>query len=244
MGAAQEDSVQGAEAQSQEPQLKVRSSRPSAVPGWMARILDQSAVAGEIETPAGTVVRVGHGAPLFRVRFRRNDLMSRPQDEFSLGRAYVNGEIDLEGDMLALLEARSQLADRFRLWHWLRSAIDLLSPATRVNKKVIDAHYTLGNDFYLSFLDSRYRFYSQCLFASDDEPLEDAAEHKLETTFRALRLRPRHAPAGHRSRLGWDFSILLSKRRSYDRTDLVRRFLQLHFQSYHAPAPPGPDLVA
>jgi cyclopropane-fatty-acyl-phospholipid synthase len=190
MGAAQEDSVQGAEAQSQEPQLKVRSSRPSAVPGWMARILDQSAVAGEIETPAGAVVRVGNGAPLFRVRFRRNDLKSRPEDEFSLGRAYVNGEIDLEGDMLALLEARSQLADRFRLWHWLRSAIDLLSPATRVNKKVIDAHYTLGNDFYLSFLDSRYRFYSQCLFASDDEPLEDAAEHKLETTFRALRLRP------------------------------------------------------
>jgi cyclopropane-fatty-acyl-phospholipid synthase len=65
-----------------------------------------------------------------------------------------------------------------------------LTPATRMNKKVVDRHYTFGNDFYFNFLDSRYRFYSHCLFEHDNESLEQAAERKLQTTFQALDLRP------------------------------------------------------
>lgn len=165
----------------------------TTLPAWLQRIISQLDVPGEIETPGGEVLRFGasHGQPRFRIRFLRDDLLRRPQDEFSLGRAYVNGEIELVGDMLALLEARSQLADRFRMWPWLRFLLNLwLKPVTRANQQAIEHHYTLGNEFYFSFLDTRYRFYSQCLFARDDETLEQAAEHKLETTWHALGLRP------------------------------------------------------
>jgi cyclopropane-fatty-acyl-phospholipid synthase len=46
------------------------------------------------------------------------------------------------------------------------------------------------DDFYHSFIDTRYHFYSHGLFEAEGESLEEASEHKLETMFRALRLEP------------------------------------------------------
>ncbi len=39
-------------------------------------------------------------------------------------------------------------------------------------------------------MDAKYRFYSQCLFRTDDETLEQAAEHKLESMWNGLQLEP------------------------------------------------------
>ena len=61
---------------------------------------------------------------------------------------------------------------------------------SRENQFAILAHYQLGDDFYLSFIDNRWRFYSHGLFHHDDESLEDASEHKLERMYASLRLRP------------------------------------------------------
>lgn len=175
---------------SPEPQIRIASRAPS-LPRWISTVLDKLSVPGEFETASGQVFPFGQGAPQFRVKFRNNSLLRAPQDELSLGRAYVNGEIDLEGDMLALLDARSELSDRLRIWNAVRHFVERwLVPVKSLNRKVIDRHYTLGNDFYFSFLDTRYRFYSHCLFHHDNEELEQAAEHKLETTFNALRLQP------------------------------------------------------
>jgi cyclopropane fatty-acyl-phospholipid synthase-like methyltransferase len=158
---------------------------------WLRRLIEDSNLPGEIETPSGQVIQLGALKPRFRVRFHRETLLKTPQDEFSLGQAYVNGDVDIDGDMLAVLDARDRLSNRFRVRPWVRFAADLfLRPATRVNKKAITDHYALGDDFYLTFIDRRYRFYSHCIFESDDETLEQAAEHKLESMFRALDLRP------------------------------------------------------
>jgi cyclopropane-fatty-acyl-phospholipid synthase len=175
---------------SAEPQIAIASPAPS-LPRWISGIVDKLTVPGEFETASGQVFSFGQGAPQFRVKFRSDSLLHMPQDELSLGRAYVNGEIDLEGDMLALLDARSQLTEHFRIWSSIRHFVERwLVPVQNLNRQVIDRHYTLGNEFYFSFLDTRYRFYSHCLFHRDDEELEEAAEHKLETTFNALRLQP------------------------------------------------------
>lgn len=160
-------------------------------PNWFEKLFADLQVPGEIEMPGGRVAAFGCGAPRFRITVHDKGLLRRPHDEFSLGQAYVQGKIDLEGDMLAMLQARKQLGDRFRAGRWLRFITDLfLMPATRMNKKVIDRHYTFGNDFYFNFLDSRYRLYSHCLFERDDESLEQAAERKLQTTFQTLDLHP------------------------------------------------------
>ena len=160
-------------------------------PSWLEKLFQELDVPGEMEFPDGNVLSVCRGAPRFRITVHSRDLLRRPQDELSLGQAYVDGELDVEGDMLAILEVRKQLVDRFRIGEWLRFVTDLLfTPVARSHKKVIDRHYTFGNDFYFYFLDSAYRFYSQCLFEHDDESLEQAAERKLERTFQALDLAP------------------------------------------------------
>ena len=163
----------------------------NGIASWLRCLIDDFNISGELETPSGQVIRLGVHEPRFRVKVHREALLKTPQDEFSLGRAYVKGEIDIDGDMMAVLDLRARLADRLRLRAWFGFAADLfLHSATQVNKKAITDHYTLGNDFYLTFIDQKYRFYSHCIFKSDDETLEDAAEHKLESMFRALDLQP------------------------------------------------------
>jgi cyclopropane-fatty-acyl-phospholipid synthase len=164
---------------------------PGKVARWLRRLTKDLDIPGEIEAPSGHVIRLSALPPRFRVKFHRKDLLKTPQDELSLGQAYVNRDVDIEGDMLALLDARAGLPNRFRLPSLLRFAKDLfLHTPTRVNKRAITDHYTLGNDFYLTFIDHRYRFYSHCIFESDEETLEEAAEHKLQSMFRALDLQP------------------------------------------------------
>lgn len=158
---------------------------------WLQRLTEGANIRGRIKTSSGMVLQLSPEEPLFEVTFHREDLLKTVQDEFSLGQAYVNGHIDIEGDILAMLEARDALRERFRLLPSFRFAKNLfLRSATSVNQEAITDHYTLGDDLYLTFIDRKYRFYSHCIFESDDETLEQAAEHKLETMFRALELRP------------------------------------------------------
>jgi cyclopropane-fatty-acyl-phospholipid synthase len=145
----------------------------------------------EVVLPSGETLRFGADPPKFRLAFRSERALRGTFDELSLGRAYIEGEIDVEGDFSHVIELRSRLQDRRRLGPLLRFLVDLyLVAPTRVNRRAIDHHYTLGDDFYLSFLDTRYHFYSQGLFHSETETLEEASEHKLETLFAGLRLKP------------------------------------------------------
>src|SRR5689334_12897897 len=164
---------------------------PARAPSWFEKLFQGLQIPGEIELPDGRVAGFGEGAPRFRITVHSGKILRRPHDEFSLGQAYVNGQLDLDGDMLAILEVRKQLADRFRMGAWMRFMTALfLMPATRAHKKAVESHYTLGNDFYLHFLDSVGRFYSHCLFERDDETLEQAAVNKLDRTYQALELHP------------------------------------------------------
>jgi len=172
-------------------------SREATAPAAMNRrerlfagLVERSGVPCELALPGGRVARFGAEAPRFRVVVRSERALRR-LDELSLGRAYVEGDLDLEGDLLALFEVREALTAGVPLAERLRFLGQLfLLPATWVNRRAIDHHYTLGDDFYLSFIDSRYRFYSHCLFQSAEETLEEAAEHKLETMVRCLGLSP------------------------------------------------------
>jgi len=75
----------------------------------------------------------------------------------------------------------------FMLKMWLRM---LFSNPINLNRDSIAKHYSFGNDFYLTFLDRNYHLYSHCLFQTDTESLEEAAEHKFETMAKALNLKP------------------------------------------------------
>jgi cyclopropane-fatty-acyl-phospholipid synthase len=152
--------------------------------------LDELGTPCELVLPTGRVSSFGRGPAEFRIVLRNELPLRQPITDWSLARAYVNGDIDVEGDVIAALDLRDRLAFAVPVGQLLRLAADLLLPATVANTRAIDFHYSLGDDFYLTFLDSKYHFYSQCRFQSEDETLEQAAEHKLESMWSALDVQP------------------------------------------------------
>ena len=144
----------------------------------------------ELVLPGGETLAFGVGAPEFRIVVRNELPLTLPLSDRSLARAYVRGDVDVEGDLMSLLGLRDLLPFEISVSQVVRLATELFLPPSLANARAIEFHYSLGDDFYLAFLDRKYNFYSQCLFHSDDESLEEAAEHKLESMWTALDLRP------------------------------------------------------
>lgn len=161
------------------------------VKSFLDDVVEKSETSCEVEFSSGEVMRFGNGAAKFFVKLHSDKPLRHIMSEFYLGKAYVEGEFDIEGDMMSMLELRQHLKGKTKISILLKFLNYLfLKPASFVNKRAVAAHYSFGDDFFLAFMDKKYRFYSQCLFHSDDETLEQAAEHKLESMCHALQLKP------------------------------------------------------
>lgn len=163
------------------------------VPRPLAELTDalrQLSIPCALVLPGEQVRTFGDGAPRFRILVRNELPLITPLSDSSLARAYVNGDIDVDGDLMSLLGLRDVLRFEIPMSQLLRLAAQLFVPPTRANARAIEHHYSLGDDFYLTFLDRKHHFYSQCLFHSDDETLEQAAEHKIERMWSALDVQP------------------------------------------------------
>jgi cyclopropane-fatty-acyl-phospholipid synthase len=140
-------------------------------------------------------------------------------DELGLGRAYVAGELDVEGDIYALLQLRDRLGDEaagekihlgFGAAGWLRTVraarrlgiIGRPLPAPpeeatlrgrrhdpRRDAAAIAHHYDVGNEFYRLILGPSMT-YSCAYFEGPDTTLEGAQQAKYELVCRKLGLQP------------------------------------------------------
>jgi cyclopropane-fatty-acyl-phospholipid synthase len=141
----------------------------------------------------------------------------RPRSEAALARLYLNGDIDVEGDIFGILPVgRSILA---RKWSWrdmaalgvgvvrLPVATDRGAAAPHEDASLLEAglrgkphsqrrdrtavahHYNVSNRFFSLFL-GRHMAYSCAIFARPDEELDAAQLRKLDTICRKLRLQP------------------------------------------------------
>jgi cyclopropane fatty-acyl-phospholipid synthase-like methyltransferase len=168
--------------------------RPSKTPRAMRtleRALEGSGIPCEFVLPSGESLQFGDETPDFRLVVRSWRALRRGLDEFALGRAYVEGDVDVEGDLQAALRMRAQLRNAVSSTPLIKFWLSMLGRIpVRLNRRWIARHYQYGDDFYLPFLDRRYRLYSHGLFTSDHESLEDGCERKLQTMFEALALRP------------------------------------------------------
>jgi cyclopropane-fatty-acyl-phospholipid synthase len=107
-----------------------------------------------------------------------------------LAKSYVEGEIDLEGNFRDVLRVGESLVARqhsvYRLrrhaWKWWRHS-------RAADRRSIEHHYDVGNDFYALWLD-RNRVYSCAYFRQPDDTLDLAQEQKLDHICRKLRLKP------------------------------------------------------
>jgi cyclopropane-fatty-acyl-phospholipid synthase len=147
----------------------------------------------EVRIAGRPTLRFGKEEPAFTIAAHNDAGLSAilSGDENRIAEAYMAGALDLDGDMLALYGLRNSLRDRHPLLHlwWVRLQPWLFGQVAR-DKKWIAEHYDYDQDFYLLFLDQRFRAYSQGIFANQNEPLEEAIERKLEFALHSLRIKP------------------------------------------------------
>jgi cyclopropane-fatty-acyl-phospholipid synthase len=129
-----------------------------------------------------------------RVELRLNDAASaryflKPSMS-SLGEAFVEGHIDVDGDVreiVAIAEHLSRVGDedqgRGKLPSWLARH------TRKSDRKAIEYHYDVSNEFYSLWLDPRM-VYSCAYFRTGDEDLETAQVQKLDHICRKLMLAP------------------------------------------------------
>jgi cyclopropane-fatty-acyl-phospholipid synthase len=135
-------------------------------------------------------------------------------NELGLGRAYVSGDIDLDGDLfdvvVAFRDAKPEIGEAGRAWRVLPSAViaakrvgalgrPLPPPpeearlrgwrphSLRRDADAIGHHYDVGNDFYRLVLGATMT-YSCARFAQPDATLDDAQHAKHDLVCRKLGL--------------------------------------------------------
>jgi cyclopropane-fatty-acyl-phospholipid synthase len=153
--------------------------------GRFARQFDDSAVSFQVTLPDGSVQLFGKGAPSFVVTLKNNQALRAlaSLDEGRIGDAYLAGDLDIEGDMLAPFALRGEMKD-FHLvttvWRFLQP---LLFGQIHTNKHAIAAHYDIDPEFFLSFLDPKTPCYTQGVYESADETLDVATLRKFDYCF-------------------------------------------------------------
>ena len=179
---------------------KVPGGRPIGLRFW-----DGSELPAPAPPPGGgPVVLVNSPQAITRILHERNEL--------GFGRAWVTGELDVEGDVWEAfnlsLRFRGLSLDRGDLWEALRAtrrlgALKLREPAPpatearlpgrmhslRRDQAAITHHYDVSNRFYELVLGPTM-VYSCAYFADPDESLDAAQTRKLDLVCRKLQLAP------------------------------------------------------
>jgi cyclopropane-fatty-acyl-phospholipid synthase len=139
----------------------------------------------------GDTVYVGSGDPVATLRFRDrralHHLLRAP--ELGFGEGYTDGSIEVDGDLVALVDA-AYVREVHPVVNWLLFQPRRARPNTLSGSRDnIHRHYDLGNDFYRLWLDERM-VYTCAYFPTPDATLEDAQMAKMHHVSRKVALRP------------------------------------------------------
>jgi cyclopropane-fatty-acyl-phospholipid synthase len=139
----------------------------------------------------GTVEKFGNGDPFFTIVIRNERAYRRLlwNPSMSLGECYMDGDIDFEGDMGMLSRLAVSTVENIPATAVLRSLRAPFRNAKRVERKNIQHHYDIGNDFYKMWLDDSMT-YTCAYFHSETDSLETAQRNKREHIHRKLNLQP------------------------------------------------------
>lgn len=114
-----------------------------------------------------------------------------------IGEAYVDGKVEIEGSMRALMQAAVGILPESpaeekktgMLLRWVQRLRSLWRHTLERDARQIEFHYDLSNDFYALWLDP-HRVYSCAYYRTPDMGLAQAQEAKLDHICRKLRLQP------------------------------------------------------
>jgi len=113
----------------------------------------------------------------------------------SLGEAYVEGALEIEGraaDMIQIGNSLAESTGKPARTSRVASALRLVSPHTREkDAEAIRYHYDVSNEFYSSFLDPAM-VYSCAYFENGDEDLATAQIKKIDHILTKIGVQPGH----------------------------------------------------
>jgi cyclopropane-fatty-acyl-phospholipid synthase len=160
-------------------QLKNRANLPVLLQWGEHPAPDSGLRLGDFEQPR-VVIKVRKAAAVPK-------LLSPSLD--SLGEAYVEGLIDVEGSVEDILDMAHRLAEagsgtESRLTRIVRH----FQHSKKSDQEAVQYHYDVSNDFYQAWLDPRM-VYSCAYFENGDESLEEAQLKKIDHILTKVQLR-------------------------------------------------------
>jgi cyclopropane-fatty-acyl-phospholipid synthase len=107
----------------------------------------------------------------------------------TLGEAFIEARLDIDGDMLDALAVADRLASEAGASVSARFALLLGRHPLKQDRGDVQYHYDVGNEFYRLWLDQRM-VYSCAYFKTGTESIDQAQRDKLDHICRKLRLAP------------------------------------------------------
>lgn len=137
----------------------------------------------------GKEYQIGEGTPAFTVIFHKTIPLSAlaTSTSLALGEAYMNGDLEIEGDLYeALNHFLGQMGKFSTDEHALKKL--MFTPSSKKNqRKEVSSHYDIGNDFYKLWLDDTLS-YSCGYFMNEDDTLYRAQVNKVDYILKKLYL--------------------------------------------------------
>ncbi len=160
----------------------------------LAKLADELRAQGglplRVVLPDGASVDFGD-APELTLTVRDASVLSQLSQPTlgGLAEAYVEGRIDLDGDVATAIQVASRLAESAGASVSQRPELVAAEHQPQTDRVDIRHHYDVGNGFYRLWLDERM-VYSCAYFETGDEDIDTAQRAKLDHICRKLRLAP------------------------------------------------------
>lgn len=132
---------------------------------------------------------VGEGEPAFVVDFKKAIPVSAllTSTSIALGEAYMNGDLDIEGDLYGALDHFLGQMGSFSADQNALKKLIYTSVSKKNQEQEVSSHYDIGNDFYKLWLDDTLS-YSCAYFKHSNDTLEQAQKNKVSYILEKLYL--------------------------------------------------------
>lgn len=133
---------------------------------------------------------IGQGKPVFTVIIKKEIPLSRlmTSTSLALGEAYMDGDLEIVGDLYYALDHFLGQMGKFSTDESALKKLIHSSTARKNQKKEVQSHYDIGNDFYSLWLDETMS-YSCGYFRHEDDTLYQAQVNKADYILEKLYLK-------------------------------------------------------